>query len=332
VAAVICMQPTVAGTLRSGRERMQATVIGAAFSLGALVLLEHVGFLQVVRPAVVGLTVLVVMGVCIRLRWFDSLVLAAATVVVIMVLPSEENIYVYSGSRTVVTFIGIIVATVVNALFLTPHHRTPLWQGVRDLTVSTALIYRQAVEAFCFRELDLARAARGALEESERVRAGVVTRMQWLEEETRLRRAVHWREEGEVEVLRRAVGAITAARQSTATIVEVTEQVLRRRPGYAREPARVYEILWELAQLSFAIFEQVGARLSGTPPQAGESVPTWTEEAHRRLIRAIRQAHTAPQDIFPLVEVAVVGFEVRRVTELAVELAEAVYAHTVREG
>ena len=73
VAAIICMQPTVAGSLRSGRERMQATVVGAVFSLAALMLLQAVPALQSVRPAIVGLTVLVVMAVIIRLKWFDSL-------------------------------------------------------------------------------------------------------------------------------------------------------------------------------------------------------------------------------------------------------------------
>ncbi len=325
VAAVICMQPTVAGSVRSGKERMQATVIGAAFSLLALILLEHVPVLQPVRPALAGLTVLLVMVVTIRLRWFDSLVLASATVVVVMVLPSDENIYYYSASRALVTLIGIVVATTVNALFLTPHYRQPLWERLRQLVTTTDRVYRQAVEAFCLRKLDLAKAAQAALDETEELRRAVLTRMQWLDEETRLRRAIHWWEEEEVDVLRRAVEAVSVVRHSASTVAEVTQQVLAKRPDYAHEPARVYEMLWDLAQVSFAVLGQVESRLSGEATQVGGTIPTWGEEMHRCLVKAIHAAYAGPKDVFPLVEVSVVAFEIRRATEAAAELADVVF-------
>jgi len=56
----------------------------------------------------------------------------------------------------------------------------------------------------------------------------------------------------------------------------------------------------------------------------GETTPTWTEEVHMCLIKGIRDVYEAPRDIFPLVEVSVVAYEVRRVTELAANLADAV--------
>jgi uncharacterized membrane protein YgaE (UPF0421/DUF939 family) len=323
VAAIICMQPTVAGTLKSGWERIQATVTGAFFSLSALLLMEQLPALQAARPVIVGLTVLVVMAVIIRLRWLDSLVLAAATVVVIMVLPGEENIYHYAASRTFVTFVGIVVATAVNALFLTPHHRVPLWRRLEEFTGNTSALYRQAVEAFCFRKLEVARDVRRALAEGTELEHAVTTRMQWLEEEARLRRAIHWREEKEIEVLRRAVEALATARQSTATIARATDEALSRHPAYAHEPARAYEILWELAQLSFEILERAETAFSERPTEAVEPTPDWTEEVHKQLVRSIRQAHKEPLDIFPLAEVAVVGYEIRRVTEAAAELAAA---------
>ncbi len=96
VAAIICMQPTIAGSLQNGLERMQATIIGAAFSLLALVIIDLVPVLQAVRPVMIGLAVLVVMAVTIRLGWLDSVVLGAATVVIMMVLPAALH-YVPSG-------------------------------------------------------------------------------------------------------------------------------------------------------------------------------------------------------------------------------------------
>jgi len=324
VAAIICMQPTVFGSLRSGRERMQATIIGAVFSLAALILLEHVPALRVIRPGMVGVTVLAVMAVMIRLKWFDSLVLAAATVVVIMVLPSDENIYWYSASRTAVTFVGIVVATAVNAIFLTPHYRLPLWRRLEELAGGTSRLYRDAVEAFCFRRLDLVRRAQEGLAGTEEVQRSVSTRLQWLEEESRLRRAIHCQEEKEMDVLRRAVDAVTGVRQSAAGIIRVTGQTLEREPKYIGEPARVYEILWDLAHLGFTMLDQAERRLAGGASEVGETTPMWTEELHMRLIKGIRDVYEAPRDIFPLVEVSVVAYEMRRVTELAANLADAV--------
>jgi uncharacterized membrane protein YgaE (UPF0421/DUF939 family) len=324
VAAVICMQPTVFGSIRSGSQRIQATVIGAAFSLLALIAMHHVPFLLAVRPLVVGLAVLVVMAVTIRLRWFDSLVLAAATVVVIMVLPAGENIYFYALDRTVVTFIGIVVATVVNAAFLAPRYRAPLWQRLRELLASTNRIYHQGVEAFCFRKLDLAREAAQTLLDSEELFRAVTTRMQWLEDEAKLRQAIHRGEEREIDVLRRAVRSVTEIRTSASTIVRLTEQILSREPKYVSEPARVYEILWDLAQIGFSTLDAVEAHLAGTASQEGDSIPTWTDDVHSRLIKGIRDVYEAPLDVFPLVEVSVMAFEVRRVTELANELADAI--------
>jgi hypothetical protein len=179
------------------------------------------------------------------------------------------------------------------------------------------------VEAFCFRKLEVARDVRRALAEGTELEHAVTTRMQWLEEEARLRRAIHWREEKEIEVLRRAVEALATARQSTATIARATDEALSRHPAYAHEPARAYEILWELAQLSFEILERAETAFSERPTEAVEPTPDWTEEVHKQLVRSIRQAHKEPLDIFPLAEVAVVGYEIRRVTEAAAELAAA---------
>lgn len=326
VAAVICMQPTVYGTLRAGKERMQATIIGVVFALLALIIMQHVPALQVARSVIAGLTVLVVMAVIIRLRWFDSLVLGAATVVVVMVLPSDENIYYYSASRAAVTFIGILVATTVNALLLTPRYRAPLWQGLGHLARVSGQLYGEAVQAFCRRDLALARHAQDLFEQSEEAERAVATRLQWLDEEMKLRRAIRLQVDEEIRVLHEAARVVAAVRRSGAAIARVTAQILEREPRYAKEPARAYEILWELAQPSFHALDHLEAHLSGQAPPAEEAPEEWTDEVHRTLIKAIREAYVAPRDIFPLVEVAVVAFEVRHVTEIAVGLARGLHA------
>lgn len=320
IAAIICMQPTIAGSLRKGVERMQATIIGAGFSLLALIIIDAFPILLAVRPAIVGLTVLVVMVVTIRLGWMDSLVLAAATVVVIMVLPPDENIYTYSASRTVVTFIGIVVATAVNAVFITPRYSGPLWANIDKLVHETNQVYRRAVEAFCRREISLVTESRKSLEESEELFRNVSTTMEWMEEEAQLRRKVARAYGSDVEMLSRMVELLASIRTSTETILRVTEDMLNRTPEYADHHAHAYDILWKLAHVSFRIFDRIENRLTGTDKTLSEDAPMWTEELHKQLISGLRSAYTAPRDVFPLVEVAVVAFEIRRVTEHLSEL------------
>ncbi len=312
--------------MRKGMERMQATIIGAAVSLLALIAVDTFPFLQTVRPAVVGFTVVVVMAITILLGWLDSLVLAAATVVVIMILPAEENIYHYSLSRTVVTFVGIVVATAVNALLGTPRYSGPMWQNINKLAQITSHLYRQAVESFCSRKLDLARQMQESLAEGEEFITSISTRSQWIREEAGLRERMRRSYRSEVEVLSRALELLGAVRQSASVILKVTAELLDRSPRYADQPAPVYEILWDLAQPSFGILGRIQARLSGNEP--GEKVPGWTDEAHLRFIKAIRDGY---RDVFPLVELSVVEFEIRRTTQLLAELDDAL-ADLAKDG
>lgn len=317
VAAIICMQPTIAGSLRKGVERMQATIIGALFSLLALMALDAFPALQVVRPAVIGLTVLVVMAVTLRLGWLDSLVLAAATVVVIMVLPPEENIYSYAMSRTVITFIGIVVASAVNAVFLTPRHSVPLREDMGRLMRATADAYRRAVEGFCTRRTDMARESLRVLADSDDLLESATTRMQWVEEEEQLRRRVPYSRIQQTPA--RPLEVISLIRHSTVSIAEVTLETLVGSPEQGQQAASIYETLWEIAQPGLRLLEVAEECLAGDAVDRGGGREVWTEELHKRFIECLREHRT---EVYPLVESSVVEYEIRRATVLAEELAE----------
>lgn len=185
VAAIICLQPTVAGSLRRGIERMQATVIGATFSVASLMIVEHVAWLMPVKPVVVAITVLLVMVATIRLGWHDSLVLAAATVVVVMVLPKGENIYAYAASRTVITLIGVVVATAVNMALFPPEYTRSIRAKLLDLCSTTEVAYRLAVESFCGRDAVKAEECIRRLDATQSILDAANAERQWLEEESK---------------------------------------------------------------------------------------------------------------------------------------------------
>jgi len=315
VAAIICMQPTVLGSLRSGLQRMQATIIGAVLSLLMLLLIHHIPGLPHYHVILIGVTVLLATLVTLYLRWMDSMVLAAATVVVIMVLPSDENVYLYAASRTIITFIGIIVATVVNAVIAPPRYTTPLWNAIQQLSVESIEIYKNSVQAFCQRQVNLAKETEKHLQDSEAALQSILTRLQWVEQDIRLPKPAYRNYRREVVPLSAAKEILMVLRNASTSIIRVTENAFSRNPKYVSATAQVYEILWELSQPSFTALEDFGKWVESTGKITGQIEISWTNTAHSQLIKAIRSAYTAPLDIFPLVEVSVVAFEIRRVTE-----------------
>ncbi len=322
VAAIICMQPTVTSSFRRGVERMQATVVGAAFALGALVLLDYARFLLPIKPLVIGATVLLVMVTTIKLKWLDSLVLAAATVVVVMVLPKGENMYLYAASRTVVTLMGVVVATLLNALVFPPDYSESIRRKVARLLEASCAAYRQSVEAFCRRDRSLAESVLAALSETEPLLDQAATEKQWIAEEAAvLKMALRSRYERSLR-FGELVEHVASVRESARRISGMTVEALARTPKYADEEAVVYDVVWELAQIGFGISEGVCARLRGEREAEGAPSEGWTEAADRELVRAVRAAYRAPRDIFPLVEVAVAAFEVRWTTRVLAKLAE----------
>lgn len=108
-------------------------------------------------------------------------------------------------------------------------------------------------------------------------------------------------------------------RTAANRIAVTTTELLGRSPHYLEHSAEVYNVLRELAQTSM---EGIGvARLY---LQEGRNVnapmgSAWSDSARQRLVAAIRAAHRAPRDIFPLIEVAAVAHEIRWSTKLVTE-------------
>lgn len=314
IAAIICMQPTIAGSVRKGVERMQATIIGAVFALFSLILMDTFPILQAIDPLMIGATVLVVMAVTLRTGWADSLVLAAATVVVIMILPEDENMYSYSLSRTIITFVGIIVATAVNAVFITPRYSEALREDIGKLARLTSDAYRQSVEAFCLRDAGLAKAAEASFAEGEEILANVTTTVTWIEEEAALRQRM-WRqcstEEAELMTMVDILGRI---RQSALTIQGMASETLNK------PPHPVYQRLNESALPGFEMFERISLRLAG-----GKDSPVKGLYDDSAMLEPIfRSMESEPGERVPFMEVSVAALEIRKVTSLLAELDECI--------
>lgn len=298
---------------------MQATIIGAAFSVASLMILDHAAWLMPVKPALVAITVLLVMVATIRLGWQDSLVLAAATVVVVMVLPEGENIYAYAASRTIITLVGVVVATAVNAALFPPEYTRSIRAKLLDLWSTTDAAYRLAIESFCGRDASKAEECIRRLDAAENILDAANAERQWLEEESKnLNPALRNRYRD----LQRCIAltdCVNELRKAANRIAVTTTELLDMFPHYLEHSAEVYDVLWELAQTSLEGIGVVRLYLQEGHKIGESKVATWNDSGRTRLVAAIRAAHRAPRDIFPLVEVAVVAHEIRWSTKLVTD-------------
>lgn len=115
IAAVITMENTVSNSFRAGKNRMLGTLVGA--TIGFLCALIMPG-----NALLCGIGVVMVIFLCNKLKWSKSVSIACIVFMAIMVNLNGKNPLLYSSNRILDTFIGIIVAMVVNYFICPPNY------------------------------------------------------------------------------------------------------------------------------------------------------------------------------------------------------------------
>lgn len=329
VAAVIVMQPTVLKTFRKGMERLQATVVGAAVALGMLALVT-VYPLPYVRSAAAGAAVIIVLWLCLALKWLDALVLAAATVVVVMIHSEEgRNIYIYAAERTLVTAIGIVVASAVNAFVFWPRIEDRFPRRLPVVARQAFDEFEHAVTLFCRRDLE------GAREGLERWKAGsasfesAASELAWLQDSLAVKQMLPFQQQEQAGLLTEAYSVIDSAHQAAGRILEDTVDILEERPDFALNDAQVYSIIETALRTASGLADAIVDCLeTGDERALTDSRHEWTDELHRQFVKAMRAAHRSPRDLFPLFEVARVAVELRNYTRQLARLRELLVRHS----
>lgn len=321
VAAVIVMQPTVLQTFRKGFERLQATVVGAAVALGILALVTLYP-LPYVRSIAAGVAVIIVLWLCLALRWLDALVLAAATVVVVMIQSEGgRNIYVYAAERTLVTAIGIVVASAVNAFMFWPRVEDRFPKRLPEIAQQAFEEFEAAVLLFCRRDLESADRALAQWDQQKTDFDMASTELSWFQESLAVKQMFPFQRAELAPVLADAYSIIDSAHQAAYRLLEDTHAILMERPDYVAQDARVYHIIEDALRPSSELAKAVVETLrTGDSAALRDSGHEWTSELHMQFVRAIRAAHRSPRDLFPLFEVAKVGVELRNYTRQLVRL------------
>lgn len=121
IAAVICMQDSYENTVKMGKNRMIGTVIGGIAGIFATYIFFKYNNYYF-DAAVISLLCIVVTYICNLLKKPGSITIACIVLLANTVLIKQEPSYMYTIVRVLETFLGIIVATLVNK-FVFPYKK-----------------------------------------------------------------------------------------------------------------------------------------------------------------------------------------------------------------
>ncbi|MDF2612312.1 MAG: hypothetical protein K0S71_98 [Clostridia bacterium] len=110
IAVIVSMDKTIIGSFKTGRNRMVGTLVGALTGLVfASVMPEN--------ALMCGIGIIILITVCNMMQVKGSIVVGGIVFLAIMVNLKDQSALVYSARRIIETFIGIVIAIVVNFLF-----------------------------------------------------------------------------------------------------------------------------------------------------------------------------------------------------------------------
>lgn len=113
IAAFVTMQSSVIASYKTGAARMIGTFIGAG--VGILC-----AYIYPQNAATTGIGVVVLIYLCNVLKIQDAIPNAGIVLLAIMLNVSKGNVMIYSFYRIVDTFIGVVIAILVNYFIFHP--------------------------------------------------------------------------------------------------------------------------------------------------------------------------------------------------------------------
>lgn len=121
ITSVVCMQDSSENSLHMGKNRFIGTVIGAVFgSIGTLILSVNDNLL--LKIGLVFILSTSVIYVCTIVKLPGAVTIACIVLLGTLLLNRDFSNYYYAFHRSVETFVGVIIAIVVNH-FVFPHKK-----------------------------------------------------------------------------------------------------------------------------------------------------------------------------------------------------------------
>lgn len=121
-SALICMEDSVEGSIKSGINRILGTIIGGIFGLGVLLLgrFFNIGVRNMVWALIACIGLVIFIHVLNLLKKNNSIIIGCIVYLIIVLDPSVSNPFDYAFRRFLDTAVGIIVAVVINHFLFRP--------------------------------------------------------------------------------------------------------------------------------------------------------------------------------------------------------------------
>lgn len=138
IAAIISMQNTLNESFKAGRNRVLGTMIGAMIGV-------VFAFINPESIILIGIGIIMVIYICNLLKWNSSISIAAVVFCVIMTSLDGKNPFFYGINRIFDTYIGIVVAVLVNYFIFPPKQLDKILEGSNCILVKSIDLVRSKI-------------------------------------------------------------------------------------------------------------------------------------------------------------------------------------------
>jgi len=136
ITAVVCMQPSLMGSLKTIKNRFLGTIIGC-------VIAAVIAYYLPSHYSLVAISAMIIIWIFVKLGWQESITLAVITL--ILILDSTQGDYIKAvQNRIIVIFIGLCVAFLLNFL-MPPRHSSRLINKVDELRQNFESFYSKCI-------------------------------------------------------------------------------------------------------------------------------------------------------------------------------------------
>lgn len=135
VAAIFAMQPSIYRSWRYFLDQLQTNTLGAAIAMGAGMILPN-------DPLTVGITCIVVIMICLKMKMGETIGLTLVTVIAVMEASGQWG---FALSRFFQTLTGIGSAFVINILFFPPKPDVQFLKQIDAVFHRLSLLLRTAI-------------------------------------------------------------------------------------------------------------------------------------------------------------------------------------------
>lgn len=117
ITSVVCMQDSSESSVHMGKNRFIGTVIGAIFgSIGTLIL--SINSSKIMKIILVFVLTLIVIYICTLIKLPGAVTIACIVLLATVLMNRDYSNYYYAFHRSIETFVGAIIAIVVNHFVL----------------------------------------------------------------------------------------------------------------------------------------------------------------------------------------------------------------------